>query len=268
MCFDFDARPPEVPAELALPPLAGGAGAELLELRSADGTPFSVALAESPQGGDPGVVILPDVRGLFPFYVELAERFAQAGHPAIAIDYFGRTAGLGPRGEDFEYMPHVQQTTAEQIQADAAAALATLRERTGVRAAVTVGFCFGGRQSLLAGTNADLGLDAVVSFYGSLGATRTGHPAPLEHAEEIRCPVLGLYGGADAGIPVEQVRELESRLAAAGTPHELVVYPGAPHSFFDRSFAQHAEACADAWRRVLGFMGRLDTLRSNDKTLT
>jgi carboxymethylenebutenolidase len=260
MCFDFDARPPELPAELALPPLAGGAGAELLELRSADGTPFSAALAEAPQGGDPGVVILPDVRGLFPFYTELAERFAQAGHPAIAIDYFGRTAGLGPRGEDFDYMPHVAQTTPDQIQADSAAALAALRERTGVGAAVAVGFCFGGRQSLLAGTSSELGLDAVVSFYGSLGASRFGQAAaPLDHADEIRCPVLGLYGGADAGIPVEQVRELESRLAGAGVPHEIVIYPGAPHSFFDRSFEEHAEACADAWRRVLGFMRRIGT---------
>jgi carboxymethylenebutenolidase len=257
MCFDFDARPPELPAELALPPLAGGAGAELLELPSADGTAFSAALAESPQGGDPGVVILPDVRGLFPFYMELAERFAQAGHPAIAIDYFGRTAGLGPRGEDFEYMPHVQQTTTEQIQADTAAALGALRERTGVRTAVTVGFCFGGRQSLLAGTSSELGLDGLVSFYGSLGAGRLPHAAPLDHAHEIRCPVLGLYGGADAGIPVEQVHELESRIAGAGVPHELVIYPGAPHSFFDRSFEEHAEACADAWRRVLGFSSRL-----------
>jgi carboxymethylenebutenolidase len=259
MCFDFDARPPELPAELALPPLAGGAGAELLELRSADGTAFSAALAESPQAGDPGVVILPDVRGLFPFYIELAERFAQAGHPAIAIDYFGRTAGLGPRGEDFEYMPHVEQTTTEQIQADAGAALATLRERTGVRSVVSVGFCFGGRLSLLAGASSELGLDGVVSFYGSLGAGRLSHAAPLDHAHEIRCPVLGLYGGADAGIPVEQVRELESRLADAGVPHELVIYPGAPHSFFDRSFENHADACADAWRRVLGFMRRIGT---------
>src|SRR4029077_6570857 len=85
----------------------GGAGAELLELRSADGTPFSAAFAESPVGSEPGVVILPDVRGLYRFYIELAERFAAAGHHAIAIDYFGRTAGLGPRDEDFDYMPHV-----------------------------------------------------------------------------------------------------------------------------------------------------------------
>jgi carboxymethylenebutenolidase len=99
MCFDFDARPPDLPEDLAIAPLAGGAAAELLELASADGTHFSAALAESPEASEPTVVILPDVRGLYRFYVELAERFAQAGHHAIAIDYFGRTAGTGERGE-------------------------------------------------------------------------------------------------------------------------------------------------------------------------
>ena len=131
MCFAFDARPPDLPAELARPPIAGGAGAELLELTSADGTRFSAALAQAPEPGGRAVVILPDIRGLYPFYSELAERFAEAGHHAIAIDYFGRTAGLGPRGEDFEFWPHVEQTRPRTVQADVAAALAALRERTG-----------------------------------------------------------------------------------------------------------------------------------------
>src|SRR5438105_5635380 len=100
MCFSFDARPPAPPIDLLLAPIAGGAGAELLELTSADGTRFSAAMAESPQSRGVGIVILPDVRGLYRFYVELAERFAQAGHHAIALDYFGRTAGLGPRVEE------------------------------------------------------------------------------------------------------------------------------------------------------------------------
>src|SRR5919201_4050441 len=157
MCFDIDSRPPELPADLVLPAMAGGAAAELLELTSADGTRFSAALAEAREGAALGIVILPDVRGLYRFYVELAERFAQAGHSAIAIDYFGRTAGPGPRGEDFAYMEHVAQTSVEGVQADAAAALAALRERGAERVA-TVGFCFGGTHSFLAAQNDDLGL--------------------------------------------------------------------------------------------------------------
>jgi carboxymethylenebutenolidase len=253
MCHAHDSEPPHLPADLALPRIAGGAAAETVELESADGTRFSAALAESPDPQGPGIVVLPDVRGLHPFYMRLVERFADAGHHAIATDYFGRTAGLGPRGEDFEYMPHVEQTRPGTIQLDARAALDALRKRTGADGAVSVGFCFGGSQSFLAGT-ADLGLDAVVGFYGALASPRFGPAAPLYHAEEIRVPVLGLFGGADPGIPVEQVREFESKLQAAGVPQEIVIYPDAPHSFFDRRFEEHAEACEDAWRRVLRFV--------------
>src|SRR5919197_5747627 len=138
MCFDLDSRPPELPADLVLPAMAGGAAAELLELTSADGTRFSAALAEAPDGAARAVVILPDVRGLYRFYVELAERFAQAGHHAIAIDYFGRTAGTGERDNEWDYMPHVTQTRVGQVQLDIAAALAALRERALSRSAVTV----------------------------------------------------------------------------------------------------------------------------------
>jgi len=252
MCFAFDASPPDLPAEIA--PIAGGAGAALLELESADGTRFSAALAESPEPRGRAVVILPDVRGLYPFYSELAERFAAAGHHAIAIDYFGRTAGLGPRGEDFDYWPHVRKTRPRTVQEDAAAALAALRERTGAGAASTVGFCFGGTQSFLAATSESLGLEGVVGFYGSLSTERWGDMSPIRRADDMHGPVLGLFGGADEGIPPDQVEAFEHNLAEAGVEHEIVTYPGAPHSFFDRRYEEHAEACDDAWRRVLAFL--------------
>src|SRR4051794_41329156 len=108
MCHAADSEPPLLPPDLvARPPMAGGAPAEVLELESADGTRFSAALAEAPDARGTGVVILPDVRGLHPFYMRLAERFGDAGHPAVALDYFGRTAGLGPRGADLVDLPHV-----------------------------------------------------------------------------------------------------------------------------------------------------------------
>jgi carboxymethylenebutenolidase len=252
MCFDFDAHPPDLPADVA--PIAGGAAAEQLELTSADGTRFAAALAESPEARDPAVLILPDVRGLYRFYIELAERFAQAGHHAIAIDFFGRTAGVGERGEDFEYMPHAQATTPEQIQADGQAALDALRERTGAGAVVSVGFCFGGMNSFLATINDELDLAGAVGFYAGLDGSRWGIRGPLPRVAELRGPLLGLFGGADQGISADQVEAFEHGLEAAGTEKEIVVYPGAPHSFFDRSYDEHAEACADAWRRVLGFL--------------
>ena len=251
MCFAIDAHPPDLPSDLALPPVAGGAAAELLELTSADGTRFSAALAESPEGSDPGVVILPDVRGLYRFYVELAERFAQAGHHAIAIDYFGRTAGTGERGEDFEYMPHVAQTRPETIQQDAAAAFALLRERTGAASAVSVGFCFGGAQSFMQATEGHAGLAGVVGFYGSL--KREGQRWALDRAPEAKVPVLGLFAGDDANITPDQVAAFEAALPAE-LEHEIHTYEGAPHSFFDRRAEQYADESRDAWERILRFI--------------
>src|SRR3954451_14315551 len=232
--------PPHRPAPRAPPPIAG--------------TRFSAAVAEAAGATGPAVAILPDVRGLYPFYSELAERFAQACHHAVVIDYFGRTAGLGPRDEAFEYMPHVQQTRPRSVQADLAAALAALRERTGAERAVTVGFCFGGTQSFLAATNADLGLAGAIGFYGGLNPERWGDMSPIHRAVDMHGPILGLYGGADQGIPPDQLDAFEQGLAAAGVRHEKVVYPGPPLAFYDRRYEEHAEACADAWRRVLGFL--------------
>jgi carboxymethylenebutenolidase len=259
MCFAFDARPPAPPSDLLLRPIAGGAAAELVELRSSDGTRFSASFAESPEGHAPAVVILPDVRGLYRFYTELAERFAQAGHHAIAIDYFGRTAGLGPRDEDFEYMPHVQQLRVPQVQHDIAAAGAALRDRTGAEAIATVGFCLGGLHSFLAATSPELGLSAVVGFYGVLDPTRYEMPAPIDRTGDIRCPLLGLFGEKDQAIPVEQVHRFDRLLGEAGVDHEIHIYPGAQHSFFDRRFKDYADASEDAWRRTLSFLERTST---------
>jgi len=256
MCFDADARPPDLPADLVRG-MAGGAKAELLELSSADGTRFSAALAGSAEAADVGVAILPDVRGLYRFYVELAERFAEAGRHAIAIDYFGRTAGVGERGEDFDYWPHVTETRPSQIQADLVAAIEAMKERTGAGGVVTVGFCFGGLQSFLADADG-LELAGAVGFYAGLNTERWGIKSPVERAAEMHGPLLGLFGGADQGIPVELVERFDGALADAGVEHEIKVYPGAPHSFFDRKYEEYAEECEDAWRRVLAFLDRVE----------
>ena len=197
------------------------------------------------------MVVLPDVRGLFRFYEQLAERFAAAGYPAIAIDYFGRTAGLGPRDESFEYVPHVQQTRPETVALDVEAALAAL----GAERAITVGFCFGGAQSFMSATLGHAGLAGVVGFYGSLVGGRLqpeGQPWALDRAPEAKVPVLGLFAGDDANITPDQVAAFD---AALPVEHEIHTYEGAPHSFFDRRQEDFAEQSDDAWRRILGFIG-------------
>ncbi|HEX6714292.1 MAG TPA: dienelactone hydrolase family protein [Thermoleophilaceae bacterium] len=254
MCFEFDTGPPDLP--LDIPRVAGGAPAELLELESTDGSRFSAAFAGTPEVRGPGVVIYPDVRGLYPFYIQLAERFAEAGHHAVVVDFFGRTAGLGPRGEDFDYAEHVPQTRSTQVQQDTMVAVDAVSERVGETRFVSVGFCFGGGESFLATTNADLGLEGAVGFYAGLVRARWGLEGPMDRAGDMRGPLLGLFGGADQGIPQEQIDDFSGRLSEAGVEHEFHVYPGAPHSFFDRKQEEYAQISEDAWRRVLAFLQR------------
>lgn len=258
MCFDRDARPPQLPADRVLVPFAGGAAAEQLTLEGSDGNRFAAALAEAPESAGPAVIVIPDVRGLYRFYIELAERFAEAGHHALAIDPFGRTAGVREREGSFDFMAHVLETRPELVRTDLATARAELVERCGAEAVAVVGFCFGGAQAFVAAAHPELELSAVVGFYGILDPSRTGVDslaAPLASAARSRVPVLGLFGGADPNIPPEDVADFDSRLDEAGIEHELVTYPGAPHSFFDRSAAEYAEDSADAWRRLLDFLG-------------
>jgi carboxymethylenebutenolidase len=251
MCFELDSLPP-------VPVIAGASVShDDLVLEASDGTRLAAFAAVPDYASGVGVVILPDVRGLYRFYEELALRFAERGHNAVAIDYFGRTAGVGKRGEDFPYREHVDQTTAEGVQADVGAAVTHLRSAAhdSSRSIFTVGFCFGGRHSWLAAA-AGHGLAGAVGFYGRPGAGADGSPGPAQRASELEAPILGLMGGADQAITAADVEAFERALAEPGVEHELVTYDGAPHSFFDRRYEEHAEASEDAWQRVLAFLER------------
>ena len=252
MCYPSGARPPDVPLDL-LPPISGGAGGQDAILTSADGTKFRAYLAKA-TAGDAGVVIAPDVRGLHPFYEDLVERFASAGINAIAFDYFGRTAGTERRADEFDFMPHVRQTTPKGVFADIAASRAHLEKETKTLQTFVLGFCFGGRIAFLSSA-AQPGLAGVVGFYGRLGKRENDPwPVPADEAPRMRAPVLGLFGGDDPGIPATDIAAFDNALRAAKAPHHIHTYPSAPHSFFDRTFNEHKAECDDAWRRVHGFM--------------
>ena len=245
MCFELDSEPP-------IPVISGAAVShDDLTLEAVDGNRFAAFVATPEEPADVGIDILPDVRGLYRFYEELALRFAERGHAAVAFDYFGRTAGIEKRGEDFDYMPQVQLTTPEGVQADVAACVADLRAQ-GCASVFTVGFCFGGRNSWLAAASGH-GLAGAVGFYG-MPAERNDRPGPTQRAAEMTCPILALQAGDDANITAEHNQEFDEALTAAGVEHEVVTYEGAPHSFFDRKQEQFAVASEDAWQRVLAFV--------------
>jgi len=211
MCSGSEARPP-------LPPIAGGGEVPKereLVLRAADGNRLGAHDASADREGGPGILILPDVRGLHTFYRELALRFAQAGIHACAIDYFGRTAGVGVRGTDFDHRPHVDQTTDETIAMDAAAAIGHLRSSAGggATAVFSVGFCFGGRNSFNLSTRG-LGLAGEsASTDGSLvtPATRRTRPLSSPSATRVRS------SGCSAAPTHRSIRRTSSRSGRRST---------------------------------------------------
>lgn len=249
MCFDEDSHPP-------IRPIAGAAvDGKRITLQSADGTDFAAFAAQPAQPTGAAMIVLPDVRGLFTFYEELALRFAEAGVAALAIDYFGRTAGAGPRPAGFDYNPHISAVTWLGVRADIGAARREIENWPGTRGVFSVGFCFGGRLSLLLASEPELAMASVVGFYGwPVGESRGGVPAPIDRVSADGAPILALFGGADDGLPASVVESYRNALAGAGVAHEVITYPGAPHSFFDRKADQYAADSADAWQRVLEFV--------------
>src|SRR3989475_11688750 len=176
MCHSDDSRPP-------LPPISGAAADHGdTVLMASDGTRFGAYFARASNPAGAGMVVMPDVRGLHEFYKELAVRFAEAGIDAVAIDYFGRTAGIGDRSEAFEYMPHVEKTTQETIAADVSAAIAQLgtKDGVGVKSVFSVGFCFGGSSSWNQSALQPR-LDRPIGFYGQ-------PPLPQPHLAKMKSP--------------------------------------------------------------------------------
>jgi carboxymethylenebutenolidase len=249
----------------ALPPIYGepltDVSTEPLTLTAMDGARFAAYLARPQHPSGTGVLVLPDNRGLSGFYERLAVHLAEQGHAALALDYFGRTAGVDyrDRGPDFAdlatLMPqHLGKLTRDGLYGDFDTGIAHLRGTGVADRVVSLGFCMGGRFAYL--TSAPrFGLAGAIGLYGAPGPLR-GAPGPTQLAAELAAPILALFGGADEGIPPSAVAELTAALAAAGVPHEVVTYPGAPHAFFEMEWREYADAQADAWQRILRFVGK------------
>lgn len=238
MCHSDTGAPPA--AEGAVP----AASERPLELTAADGTRVLAHEARPAAPNGVGVVVLPDVRGLHEYYRQLAGRFAEIGAESVAVDYFGRTAPDDDRSEAFAFMAHVQQTTPDGVADDVATGADHLRG-LGATRIFTVGFCFGGGYSWRQSADTP-GLAGAIGFYGRPSSA-------VEVVDRMRAPLLMLVAGADAHIPVEEGAALAE--AARRRVHvEHVVFEGAPHSFFDRTYAEHEQDCARAWQQIQTFL--------------
>jgi len=246
MCHTDESRAPE-------PPRKGPVGDHgPVELTAADGNRFLAYRANPAGGARAGVVLLPDVRGLHPYYEDLAVRCAEAGFRTIAIDYFGRSAGVGKRDDSFDWKAHFPTVTPAGVARDVAAAVGRLRSDSGnpKLPVFTIGFCFGGALSWRQSAEGHA-LAGCIGFYGGHPMERAGDAIP-----KMTAPLLMLLGGADQGTTPEEFEQFAQRVRDRGIAVESHTYPGAPHSYFDRSFAEHRDACQDSWKRLLTFVDR------------
>jgi carboxymethylenebutenolidase len=227
-------------------------------------------LARPDAGTHPGVVLIHDVWGVSDHTRDLAGRLAGEGFVVLAVDLYRHlpevkieNPGAFMRSlSDLRALGHIQA---------AADQLAGLPETQGHRVGVT-GFCMGGMYALMAACSCH-GLAAAVPFYGLLshahgllydenGLDPALKPRePLALASELRCPLLGFFGGRDEFVPTADVRELETLLARSGQPSEIVVYPECGHAFVNdtRPDAYRPAEAAEAWGRMVDFLG--DRLR-------
>jgi carboxymethylenebutenolidase len=203
-----------------------------------------------------GVILLPDNRGVTPFYERLAEHLASEGYPTLAIDYFARPEiqSAPPPANPQEMMQRIADLTRDGCYTQVSAAAGHLRECSLNRNAkvLALGFCMGARIAFLA-SQPHFGFAGVAGLYGSLGPILDA-PGPQQLADRLCAPILGIFGGADPHIPPDQISAFDDALTKAGVSHEFRVYPGAPHSFFDIAYEEHKEICVDAWQRILAFL--------------
>lgn len=225
-----------------------------------DGVPLN-AYGAWPRGASalPGLVVIPDVRGLSEHYRDIARRFAGEGFFALAVDLYSREGA--PDLPDMEAIAAwIRQLPDPRVLADLGAAVGYLAARPEVRAdrVGITGYCLGGQYALMAACTVP-GLAACVSWYGMLRYAEHDErkpESPLQMAPRLTCPYLGLFGAEDALIPRADVEELRAILTRAGKTFTLHSYAGAGHAFFNdtRPDMYRPEAAADAWPRALAFL--------------
>ena len=212
-------------------------------------------------GRYPVVLIIPEIFGMHEHIRDVTRRFARAGFLAVTFEPYAREGGVLHLPDIAATLKVANAVPDSRVMGDLDAVTAYAARHPsarGERIGVT-GFCRGGLYTLLFAAHSTA-LKAAVPWYGQIRPALTPGVrtfGPLDVADRIRVPVLGLYGGADMGIPTGDVKALESALVKAGVTAEFVVYPDAPHAFFaDYRPSYRADAAADAWTRCLAWFNR------------
>ncbi|MGE0310336.1 MAG: dienelactone hydrolase family protein [Lautropia sp.] len=211
----------------------------------------------------PTILVVQEIFGVHEYIQDTARRFAKLGYLAIAPELYFR------QGDPSKYtaIPKlfediVSKVPDAQVMSDLDASVAWAKANGGDTARLGItGFCWGGRVVWLYSAH-NPALKAGVAWYGRLTSAKNAmNPAhPFDVAEKLHAPVLGLYGGADTGIPVTTIDEMKLHLSgggAASQASEFVIYPDAPHAFHaDYRPSYRKEAAEDGWKRATAWFSR------------
>jgi carboxymethylenebutenolidase len=213
----------------------------------------------TPDGDARGaVIVIQEAFGVNEHIQDVTRRAAAAGYHAIAPALFHRAGGGTAAYDDFaSVLPLFEGVSDDGVLVDVDATIAHFHERGFASEKIgIVGFCFGGRVTFLVAARRAIG--AAVGFYGGGIASKGMLPFDplIGEAATLQTPWLGLFGDADAGIPVDDVEALRTALASAPVPTDVVRYPGAEHGFHcDARASHHPQAAADGWLRTLAWFG-------------
>jgi carboxymethylenebutenolidase len=210
----------------------------------------------------PIILVCMEVFGLHEFVKDVTRRLGHAGAFAVAPDYYFRMGDMSQISDRTELFKHVDSKTDTELFADLDATVAWAKSKGGDGNRLGImGFCRGGR-NVWHYSSHNSELKAGVAFYGPLADKSDAAPkSSIDLAPDIKEPVLGLYGGADPGISVDSVHEMEAALKADGKTAEFHIYPDAPHGFLaDYRASYRADAAEDGWSRMMSWFKKYGVL--------
>jgi carboxymethylenebutenolidase len=255
------AAPPDSPDTIVTD--AEGLVAGAIEIPAVDGMIPGYRARPEAGGPAPVVLIVHEIFGLHAYIQDLCRRLAKQGYLAIAPDLYQRQGDVSQIDDIMSIINEVVMKVPDaQVLGDLDAAVAWAKDsgEGDVDRLAIIGFCWGGRFVwLYSAHNPDVSAGA--SWYGRLAAVGPGvmsdigkgRTYPLDVADQLHAPVIGLYGEDDVSIPLEMVDQMREKLAEAKDDSEIIVYPGANHGFHAdyRAPLYHREAAEDGWRRML-----------------
>jgi carboxymethylenebutenolidase len=208
-------------------------------------------------GPFPVVLVVQEIFGVTPHMQDICRRFAAIGYLAIAPELYARQGEVSGMQDHTQIREVVARVPDAQVMSDldAAVAWADAFGMGDVSRLALTGFCWGGRIAWRYAAHNDR-LKAAVAWYGRVEPPLNPlQPrSPIDVARDLRCPVLGLYGGQDAGIPLDGVERMRT---AAGDRAEIVIYPDAGHGFFaDYRPSYQPAAARDGWQRLLNWFAK------------